>query len=228
MKSPPSAISASGRAVPSKRAAAARANGSKSRGPITAQGKANSSRNSCRHGLRSRTLFADPASAARLSAELAAFESDLRPQSESERMLVHAIAHSFWQLACLWKREQTVLKREMDRLQNQTPHEEPVDSNELLRRAFASLVDRGCALDIIHRLESRAGRQLHRALAGFNELRAARASVASSGNIDERTQQVAENTDPAPHPQLYSAGASSVFIRFHPRRQLLTFPCHPP
>jgi hypothetical protein len=54
-----------------RRAAAARANGAKSRGPVSAIGKANSSRNSHRHGLRSRTLFADfadPESAVQLTA----------------------------------------------------------------------------------------------------------------------------------------------------------------
>src|ERR1700692_4665028 len=101
------------RVTSQRRAAAARANGAKSRGPLTAQGKANSSRNSRRHGLRSPApLFTDSASQARLAANLAAFERDFEPQSPIERGLLHTIAVADWRETCLFKLEIDMLKRE--------------------------------------------------------------------------------------------------------------------
>jgi hypothetical protein len=73
------------RVVSEKRAAAARANGAKSRRPVTAQGRANSSRNSLRHGLRARTHgVVDQDSVDHLTALLASYTRWLRPQSERE------------------------------------------------------------------------------------------------------------------------------------------------
>ncbi len=45
--------------ISERHAAAARADGAKSRGPVTARSKANASRNSLRHGLRAKTFFDD-------------------------------------------------------------------------------------------------------------------------------------------------------------------------
>jgi hypothetical protein len=182
-----------------KRAAAARANGAKSRGPVTAQGRANSSRNSFRHGLRSQTLFADRESADHLTALLASFEGEFQPQSEIEHTLIGAMALTWWRQSCLWKLETALLNREVLRLKSITPGESPAT---LLALAFRSLSDHGCALDIISRIESRCHRQYFRAIDRLAEVRVRRAHYAGAGipekvNIYERTQQVTENT--APH-----------------------------
>ena len=157
------------RVISEKRAAAARANGAKSRGPVTAIGKANSSRNSRRHGLRSRILFADPESAGQLNDLLASFERLLQPQSEIERTLIGTMA--------------------------------------LIALAFRSMIDHGCSLQIINRLESRCERQYDRAADRLNALRAH--GIFKKINIHERTQEVVENT--APHPALtHSATVSTA------------------
>ena len=100
----------SGRVTSENRAAAARSNGAKSRGPVTVQGRANSSRNSLRHGLRAQTRFTDPASLAELTAQLAAFEDDFAPQSSIERNLVRIMAVAYWRQTRLRKLETTVFK----------------------------------------------------------------------------------------------------------------------
>jgi hypothetical protein len=142
----------SSRVTREKRAAAARANGAKSRGPVTAIGKANSSRNSRRHGLRSRTLFADPESAGQLTALLASFECTLQPRSEIEHTLIGTMALARWRQTCLWKLETSIINREIRRLKSAMPNEVPVT---LIALAFRSLIDHSCSLQIVNRLESR-------------------------------------------------------------------------
>jgi hypothetical protein len=182
------------RPVSERRAAAARANGAKSRGPVTAIGKANSSRNSHRHGLRSRTLFADPESAAQLTALVASFERTLQPRTEIERTLIGTMALVRWRQTCLCKLETSLLNREIARLRSLTPDTE--DPITLTALAFRSLTDHGCSLEIISRLESRCGRQFDRAVDRLTALRAR--GIFKNINIHERPQQVVENTPPHP------------------------------
>jgi hypothetical protein len=172
-----------------RRAAAARANGAKSRGPVTAIGKANSSLNSHRHGLRSWTLFADPESAGQLTAIVASFESTLQPQSEIEHTLIGTMALARWRQTCLWKLETSILNREISRLKTTVPDEAPV---ALIALAFRSLIDHSCSLEIINRLESRFERQYARAVDRLTALRAH--GIFKKINIHERPRQVIENT----------------------------------
>lgn len=79
--------------------AAARANGARSRGPVSPEGKARASRNAFRHGLCSPAILApgeDPAAFDRLLADLRA---EHRPKSPSEDLLVERLAVAFWKLA---------------------------------------------------------------------------------------------------------------------------------
>ena len=172
--------------ISEKRAAAARANGAKSRGPTTSRGKANSSRNSLRHGLRSQTLLRDlpsdldPNALEDRTALLAEFMSELRPQSEIERELVEAVAFSHWNRTRVWKLEWTILDRE-------------TRSAGSLAAAFRNLNDHTCALELLNRLESRFSRQYHQASIRLLKLQGAKAVV------DDQPQQVIENTEiPAP------------------------------
>ena len=95
--------------ISARRAAAARANGAKSRGPVTAQGKANSRRNSFRHGLRATTFPVDAASESGRLDLIAQYMDSLLPRSENERVLIEIMATAEWRQRCLWEVEQTVL-----------------------------------------------------------------------------------------------------------------------
>jgi hypothetical protein len=81
------------------RAEASRRNGAKSRGPRTAQGKARSSRNALKHGLRAETFvaFGDEDQEAFEALE-AALEDELAPQGVLQRLLVGRIARAAWRL----------------------------------------------------------------------------------------------------------------------------------
>ena len=79
-----------------KQIQASRTNGAPSRGPITAQGKRNCSRNSTRHGFSAPdpSLTQNPP---RAFIQLrAGFMADLRPSNLVEAHLTHAIALAHW------------------------------------------------------------------------------------------------------------------------------------
>ncbi len=186
------------RVTSEKRAAAARANGAKSRGPVTALGKANSSRNRFRHGLRAGTLPVDPASAAELTALLASYIRELQPQSQMEHRLVETLALTQWRQACLRKLETAEVNREIRRLKSLLAEEKLSDESpvNLAALAFRSLSGEGCSLDLINRLECRCDRQYDRALDRLQALQPRREQSAEKINTSERTPQILENTPP--------------------------------
>ena len=79
------------------RKAAARANGSKSRGPITPEGKARSSRNSLRHGCAMKALLLTDECHEAAKEVIEEYVTDLDPQGAVERDIVEMIALHHWQ-----------------------------------------------------------------------------------------------------------------------------------
>jgi hypothetical protein len=90
-----------------------------------------------------------------------------------------------------------------------TPNVETPDEDRatLIAPAFRSLIDHGCSLEIINRLESRCERQYDRAVDRLTALRAH--GIFKKVNIHERTQQVIENTAP-PSASTHSATTDTV------------------
>ena len=181
-----------------RRAAAARANGAKSRGPVTAQGKTNFSANSRRHGLRSENPFIDSDSILQFAERLAFYESELKPDSLIEHRLASIMAMADTRLDYLRRLETQTWNREIARLKLLTPDAVPC---ALIADAFCCLVDNTCFLDICRRLKSRFNRQFDAALKAFREQQAwrranARNRISAKINVNERTQQPVENAEP--------------------------------
>ncbi len=84
----------------SARAAASRANGAKSRGPRTAEGKARASQNALKHGMCAKKFLLLPYDS---RAEFAALESalleELRPEGALETLLARRLIAAAWRLA---------------------------------------------------------------------------------------------------------------------------------
>ncbi len=98
-----------------RRINSSRANGAKSRGPKTPEGKHNSSLNNLRHGLLAGTVVLEPENTEVFSRLLAVFEHELNPQTEVERELVETMAVARWRILRLWAMERSTLKTEMER-----------------------------------------------------------------------------------------------------------------
>jgi hypothetical protein len=74
---------------------ASRANGSRSRGPVTAEGKARSSRNAVRHGLCAPAILAPGEDPEAFAALLADLRAEHAPRTASEALLVERLALTF-------------------------------------------------------------------------------------------------------------------------------------
>ena len=79
------------------RKAAARANGAKSRGPITSAGKAKSSRNSLTHGMTMKAILLSTENKEAAAATLAEFVQEYKPAGPVEFQLVELLALYQWQ-----------------------------------------------------------------------------------------------------------------------------------
>ena len=106
-------ISANDTPETAQRADAARANGALSRGPITPEGKANSSRNALRHGIRARNLSFSNEDAEILNSMIEGYTAEYRPETPSERDLVVEMAYNKWRIRRMWLAEIAEINKEM-------------------------------------------------------------------------------------------------------------------
>src|SRR5713101_8264664 len=76
----------------------ARANGAKSRGPVTPQGRAASSRNSLRHGFAAKSVVLSTESSSEFQALLDSYVVQFDPRGGVEEDLVQTMAAARWRL----------------------------------------------------------------------------------------------------------------------------------
>jgi hypothetical protein len=143
---------------------ASRANGAKSRGPVTPKGKARSSRNAIRHGILSESVVLDAESAPHFLTHLACLEDELKPEPGIESSLVHTMAVATWRQIRLWSLEKLQLDCETRKQQLAHADEDGATCTAL---AFRALSDQSTTLENINRYETRYDRQYHRALSRF-------------------------------------------------------------
>ncbi len=144
---------------------AARANGAKSRGPITPEGKLASSRNAMTHGLLAGTVVLKGESEERFNALLADLHAELQPQTAVEITLVETMAAARWRQLRIWGIEKATMEHQM-RIEDD-PEEDPATR---CARAFRTLGDNSRALELINRYDARYERQYLRAHRRFLEL----------------------------------------------------------
>ena len=95
-----------------KQIEASRLNGSKSRGPVTAQGRRNSGLNKIRHGLFASTILLDGESRERFAALMDSLYAEYQPQTTSQELLVEKMAVAQWRQMRLWTYERCAITRE--------------------------------------------------------------------------------------------------------------------
>jgi hypothetical protein len=85
-----------------KQTEASRANGAKSKGPVTPQGKINSSRNSTRHGMFADTIVLEAEDREPFLQLLVELFEEHQPRTRTEVMLVETLAAARWRQDRIW------------------------------------------------------------------------------------------------------------------------------
>jgi hypothetical protein len=146
-----------------RRILSSRANGARSQGPVTPEGKARSSRNATAHGLLSDLVVLDGESVEGFDALYDAFVEKFDPADDVEEALIEEIAASYWRVRRAWATETRVIDIES----RKRPDRNPVN-------AFAALLmnpDSAHQLELIHRYETRIHGMYRRALNNLLRLR---------------------------------------------------------
>ena len=158
------------------KSAASRANGAKSNGPATAQGKARSAQNAGTHGIfRSPFVLRNEGNTAFLQLE-ADFKEEWDPQGPTETALVEQMIICQWRLRRIWQTEVAGIDLQMDHDAPQLARDyEEIDEPCRGATAFKHLADESNFLDLMQRYDRSLSRQFDRALVRLKELKRDRA-----------------------------------------------------
>jgi hypothetical protein len=162
-----------------KQIAASRANGAKSKGPVTPQGKRNSSRNATRHGLLAETVVLEAEHTGRFLALLHELEEEHQPCTLTETMLVETIAVARWRQDRIWGMQKVAFDSDVD--STEAAPESPALRAVLALRSSPENIR---THELLLRYEIAFDRQISRALLRLHQLQ-------------DRRLRVAE--EPAPH-----------------------------
>ena len=166
---------------------AALANSAKSTGPVTQAGRERSAKNAIRHGILAESIVLHSESAECFSEVLSTLQEELQPASSIESRYVETMALAEWRrlrLICIEK-EQIAIESERQEAANLSGSNE-VKPIRLTALAFRAMSDESRAQELLNRYESRYDRQYQRA---FNGLRAYRADRRKENNVNaERSE----------------------------------------
>ncbi len=198
------------------KSATSRANGAKSHGPKTPEGKEASSRNSLKHGLTSRsTILLQCESLDEFKEFLAEHIAIHQPVTRPEEELVDQMAIARWRIRRFVAAETVLFDCEMVRNQDAVNKEfATTDADVHIAMAIRSLADESRTLSLMSRYESRHQRVHDKAYAALRELQQFRASHPTPPEPDPPPA-----TSPDPAPALDSDTAPSPTA---------TSPTHPP
>ena len=148
---------------------ASRANGAKSQGPITPEGKQTSSQNATKHGLSARTVVLCTENHALFEQLEQDYIDSLQPTTVLELHLVQRIAVAEWRIRRAWALETAITDRSIVHNEATDERENPDLDNDLRNGINQLRVEKELAA--VQRAEARFERIQARALAEFHRLR---------------------------------------------------------
>jgi hypothetical protein len=150
---------------------ASRANGAKSRGPVTPEGRLASAGNRLDHGMLADAIVIEGEAADRLAALSEAFHRQLQPRDEVELAYVENMIMCRWRQIRLWELESANMGYE---IRKQAHAHESETKRTRAALAFRSLSDESRSLELMNRYETRFARQFIRSHQCLLNLRANR------------------------------------------------------
>jgi hypothetical protein len=176
----------------------ARANGAKSNGPVTPEGRATSSRNSLRHGFTAGSVVLPTESQEDFQALLDSYADQFDPQGGVEMDLVQTMAAARWRLRRICSIETTLLDKEMTRNAKDIRREfnNPDDAGRLAW-VFRDLADHGQSLALLMRYEGALNRSYDRA---FKQLILLQSTRNRKPPNEPKPAQATPRADPADDP----------------------------
>src|SRR6266481_229372 len=188
--------------VSTLKSATARANGAKSRGPTTAEGKEKSSRNSLKHGLTAGNgnILLDCEDPGQFDEVLNKLLGIHEPATPAETDLVEEMVAARWRTRRMWTIETGLLNAE---ILTQLTKTDATDPNIHLTMAFRSLTDDSRSLVLANRYEARLQRLYDRAYKTLRELQQARKSEPTPPRtVNIRWVDPNEDQDQSPDPPM--------------------------
>jgi hypothetical protein len=167
-----------------------RANGAKSHGPVTPEGKAICSQNGIRHGLLAKTILLDDESRTRFGLLVETLRREYQPRNETEFGLVDTLAVTRWRQMRVWALETSAVNqriRTMAENNEQIVQKDEADGGDSTARAanaYRQLCDDSNFLELMARYETRFDRQFNRTLDRLMRLRA-KNDFATQTQLDE-------------------------------------------
>jgi hypothetical protein len=154
---------------------AARGNGSRSSGPVTADRKASSSQNGLKHGMYSKGVVLSNETTELWDRLVAQYLPEYQPATRPGQDLVLQIANCAWRRNSILTMETAAIDHRMDRQRAEIAAETAqIDEAARAAVAFSTLADRGFTLTLLGRCESRLVRNIARAETRLALLRAGR------------------------------------------------------
>ncbi len=159
-----------------RRSQAARANGAKSQGPKTPEGRARSSQNALKHGLTAlKFVLPNVEDRDEFYHLREAYLERFQPADQVELRLVETLVLCDWRLRRLTIIETNILSNEMTRQgPNPDPHITEMDPEDLLAWTFNNLANNHNSLSLLSRYQGQIDRAYHRALKQLRELQSTR------------------------------------------------------
>jgi hypothetical protein len=195
-----------------RRIQSSRANGAKSHGPITPEGKQKSSRNSLQHGILARHVVLDDENAEAFDGLVTGLVAEFSPQTPAQLALVETMAVARWRLGRIWCIERETLQSEIEK------HDpDPITYPARAALGFRDLANNSTTLDLLSRYEFRFDRQFARAVNLFMKLATYENSLTKSSQTDPIPQPDTPSSVTEPRPRGSDDPPSPVALE-HPAR----------
>src|SRR5215471_19067305 len=157
------------------RRAAARANGAKSHGPVTPEGKAKSALNAITHGLTASAIVLTTESKEKYEALLAAYVEKCDPDGPIENDLAEEMVAAKWQQRRVAAMIVALIDVAMDQMEKEIAAQfENIDNTIRTVLAFKNQAKESATLDLLNRYAARHAREYHRALKHLREIQSER------------------------------------------------------